>query len=787
MAKVFKKSRRNIRFFMLAGASVAALSSPVYAQDTQAEEEKADESQGGLEEIVVTAQKRAEGLQDTPIAITAVSGEALEASGAEDISNLQQITPNLVFDTTAPVSGVSSGAIVFIRGVGQTDFQLTTDPGVGTYVDGVYVARSVGGVLDVLDLERVEVLRGPQGTLFGRNTIGGAISLVSKRPSDTFGIRADATIGSRALINASAAIDIPLSDTVRTKIVGSVKSQDGFVRGIIDRSRDLGDTNRASIRGTIEAELSPTFRATLSLDYSSINEQNAASKLVGISTSAPGSGVRTDLIFDRDTGGVITENVTIPPGPPTLTFLQNVGPGGVFGAEFITPDLDTTFATGPNGTNLDIYGAALTLDWDLGFGELKSISAYRRTEGSFARDADGSPLAVTETSNFGYEQEQFSQELQLTGSAIQDRLKYALGVYYFDESGQDFLTVTLPVLFGSVNNFTEVDNISYAAYAQGTFSITDALSVTGGVRYTRDEKAYTVPVDGGAILNGPAEVFGPVGTFTPFFPAGRNEQNFDDVSFKGIIDYKLPGGTLFYVSYSEGFKSGGFNTRYLVPVPEVVSFDPEQLTTYEAGVKFEGLGRRLRLNAAIFHSDYNNIQLVISENGAPLTRNAGSVNINGFELEGTALPFDSLQLGFGLGYTDAEYVSVAPFDPLVATDTQILLGNDLPNTPELTLSAYAQHSLPFHNGNIQSRADWAYSSRIENDAVNSRFLSQEGYHLVNASIGYFDDAGWSFSWFAKNLTNRRIIQSGDSNFGIGFHEANFNEPREFGATFRFKY
>ena len=767
------------------GAALSVLA--VATQPAIAQDEGASQDEGGLDVIVVTAQKRAEGLQDTPIAITAVSGESLEAQGVGDISNLQQITPNLVFDTTAPVSGVSSGAIVFIRGVGQTDFQLTTDPGVGTYVDGVYMARSVGGVLDVLDLERIEVLRGPQGTLFGRNTIGGAISLITKRPSDTFGVKAEATVGSRELLNGFLAVDIPFSDTIRSKFVGSIKSQNGYVRGLND-SRRLGDTSRYSFRGTIEAELLPTLTATLSGDFSEINEQNAASKLVGISFAAPGSPTRVDNRFDPATGLVTTTNVPIPPGAPTLTFLQNLTPE-VFNASFITPDLDTTFATGPNGTDLKIWGASLTLALDVGFGELKSITAYRETSGSFARDADGSPFAVTHTNNFDYAQDQFSQELQLAGSALDDRFKFALGGYYFDENGRDNLVVNLPVLFGTVNNFATVNNKSYAAYAQGTFSVTDYLSVTGGVRYTKDEKSYTVPVNGGAILNGPAGVFGPVGTFTPFFPAGTSNADTNNVSFKGVVDYKLNDGTLFYVSYSEGFKSGGFNTRYLAPVPAAQSFAPEELITYEAGIKWEGLDRRLRLNAAVFRSDYDNIQLVVYDSGAPLTRNAGSADIQGFELEATALPIDSLELGFTVGYTDAEYQSVTPLNPLVATDNQVQLTSSLPNTPEWSLSGYLAHTLEVGStGEIRTRADWAYSSRIENDAVNSIFLSQPGIHLVNASIGYHDtDNGWSITGFVKNLTDERYIVSGDSNFGIGFHEANFNEPREFGATLRFKY
>lgn len=779
----------------LSGAALSSLAQPALAQDS---------SFSGLEEIMVTAQKRPEGLQDTPIAISAVSAAALEARGVQNISNLQNFTPNLVFDSTAPISGVSSGAVVFIRGVGQTDFSITTDPGVGTYVDGVYMSRSIGGVLDVLDLERVEVLRGPQGTLFGRNTIGGAISLISKRPAEEFGVRGEITYGNRDRIDLFGAVDAPIGDKVRTKFVASLRKQDGFVIGQAD-DRDLGDTNRYSLRGVVEVDFADNFMATLAADYTRIHEQNAPSKLVGISVQPPiafdDNGVpvsltttRTDIRFDRETGNTVFENFTVPAGAPTLAFLQNFADVPVLGdtpidERFITSDLDSTFATGPNGTELDIWGVSLVLDWDLGWGQVKSTTAYRKTSGSFARDADGSPVDFAHTENFDYGQDQFSQELQLTGTVIDDKLKYAAGVFFFDESGNDELFVTLPDAFGIVSNFTFVNNQSIAAYAQGTYAITDELSLTAGARYTEDDKEYTAPADGNGITNGFAGIFGAPGTFTNFFPPGTVSEKFTDWSFKGILDYNFGNGTLVYVSYSEGFKSGGFNVRYLVPVPNAIPFTPEQLTTYEAGIKWQGLDNRVRVNAAVFHSDYEDIQLVIYNGGAPIITNAGDANINGAEIEIQAVPTENLELGFGLGYLDASYSSVAPLDPLIAPDVQVGIDNDLPNTPEWSMNAFAQYTLPVTDrGSVIGRVDWTYSSRIENDAVNSRFLTQPGFHLLNAQITYsHDDGRWSVSAFADNLFNERVLESGDSNFGIGFHEATFNEPREYGVRARFKY
>jgi len=368
-------------------------------------------------------------------------------------------------------------------------------------------------------------------------------------------------------------------------------------------------------------------------------------------------------------------------------------------------------------------------------------------------------------------------------------LKWAAGLYYFYEDGNDILTVTLPQAFGTVNNFTFVENISYAAYAQGTYDLTENLAATFGIRYSEDEKEYFVPVNGGAIINGIAGVFGPTGSITPFFPPGQNEESFSDTSIKFGLDYTFDDGTLIYASYSEGYKSGGFNTRYLVPVQEVVSFEPEELQSYEAGVKWEGFDRRVRVNAAVFHSDYSNVQLTVFDQGAPITQNAGSADINGVEFEVTALLAPSLLFTGGLGYIDAEYTDVPPFDPNIPIGQQITLDTELANTPEWSLNAAIEHTLELGDdiGSITTRADWSYKSRVENDAVNSPFLSQEGVHLVNLRVSYrHPSESWGLTFYSDNLFDERFIQSGDSNFGIGFHEANFNRPQEFGVTLDFQ-
>ncbi|MDE0005607.1 MAG: TonB-dependent receptor plug domain-containing protein [Rhodospirillaceae bacterium] len=267
--------RERNRFHTHTAAALATFAIPSLVADTPL-----------LEEILVTAQKREESLQDTPVAVTALTGDAMDSRGFNDISDLADYTPNLVFDTTTPISGLSSGAVVYIRGIGNTDYSLVTDPGVGTYVDGVYMSRSAGGVLDVLDVERIEVLRGPQGTLFGRNRIGGAINITSRNPSEELQGKFEVTAGDFDRLDIRGSIDIPINQKLRTAFAVSEKNRDGFVKRVLIGDR-LGDENRFAFRGTAVFEPTDTLNFQLRYDYTDIDEQSAGSTLAGFT---PGAG-----------------------------------------------------------------------------------------------------------------------------------------------------------------------------------------------------------------------------------------------------------------------------------------------------------------------------------------------------------------------------------------------------------------------------------------------------------------------------------------------------------------
>ncbi|MHA3795046.1 TonB-dependent receptor [Sphingomonas sp. YL-JM2C] len=764
----------------LAGAALLAGAGPAVAQE-------ASNSSDTIEEIVVTAQKRNENMQSTPIAISAFTADAISRKGLSDIQQVSRLAPNVSFDFTSPISGASNAASVFIRGIGQQDFALTTDPGVGTYVDGVYVSRSVGGVLDVLDIERMEILRGPQGTLFGRNTIGGAISIISKMPDKEFGGSLEASLGNYGRRYLRGSVSLPLGPDTAVRISVSSKDKNGFVKSAYTAQQksllggtpltDLGNENRQAARMVLVHDFSDRFKATLSGDYSRLRENNAADRLAGITgTLADGP-----LVFAYNTFG------------STPSVIPVIGNDRYVPANYIT-GRDRTYSTGPNGSSIDAWGTALTLDFEASESlSIKSITAYRKTTGSFNRDADGSPLVITETSNYGYRHKQFTQELQAVGDVADGAVKYAAGLFYFDEKGSDPLVVRLPEVVGTIyQDIADVRNKSYAAYAQATWTIVDGLSLTAGGRYTKDRKRF---VSDQYIVTGSASPFlfggAPAGTLIPLVPRNSvTTQSFEKFSPRASVDYRI-GDVLVYGSYSKGFKSGGFNLRYVAPRPSVLSFGPENATTFEVGTKIDAFDRKLRLNLAAFTTDYKGIQVTVFENlGAPVTLNAGDARIKGFEAELTAIPLPGLELTANLGYLDSHYTAIRANPALVSTPEQIISRSTrLPKAPEWqgTISAAYTYTLG-NDARLDARADFHFSSRYANDAVNSRFLNQKAYQTLGLSAGYTaPDRRWSLRLFVDNLTDERYIVSGDSNYGIGFHEANYNRPREWGATLGFTF
>lgn len=483
---------------LAATALCTTVALPAFAQEAQSDD-------GGIAEIVVTAQKRAENVQDVPIAISAFTAEAMQERGVTDVSSLSNLAPNVTLDAGTPFSGSGAVLAAYIRGIGANDFAFNIDPGVGVYLDGVYLARSVGANQELPDVDRVEVLKGPQGTLFGRNTIGGAISIVTHTPGDKFRFVGDVTTGSFSLMQARGTVDVPLTEGLSSSVAFSVKNRNGYLKriaypgGINFNNPPItsykaagygnmgygteGGENTWNLRTKLNWDNGGPLTATLSGDYSKIDNEQIANTII---KTVP-------FVFAGTYNCALTATVdpSCGAGPPAFAFIGGIGGlngigdnPSVWGVNvdadpsndrvpyddrFLTNDIDTSYATGNNFSKLKTYGGALTLAYDLSDNvQLKSISAYRELHWVVGMDLDGSPLNFLHTS-FSMNQWQFSQEVQLLGQAMDDKLNYVLGAYYFKEAGDlhDYVTFAEGLL--QVDGPNDLSTKNFAFFGQADY------------------------------------------------------------------------------------------------------------------------------------------------------------------------------------------------------------------------------------------------------------------------------------------------------------------------------
>jgi iron complex outermembrane receptor protein len=835
----------------------------------------AQESELVLEEIVVTARKREESLQDTPISIAAFTGVELERQHIDRLDGIARQTPNLVFNTGTFTSGTNASASVWIRGIGQVDFTLTTEPGVGVYIDDAYVGTSIGSVLDLVDIERVEVLRGPQGTLFGRNTIGGAISVTSKLPDDQFRSDVKVTTGSYDRIDARASINGPLTDTLFANFAAATFNRDGFVdTPNAASSGKLGDIGRDVFRGALRFVPNDRFEANLTGDYSRARENSFPHVRIAnyLGASLADIAARRDptnpayrpppLPVGRAPSFVDLHNilVNIPFVPygyqPVYIAPPTIVPNPVFGQPSVGPDdlvdIEHDDLVNPSfmdfATETDVWGLAFNWSYDFGWSSLKSITSYREIEAHTAFDYGSVPVQTVKGQTVNdMDAEQFTQEFQLTGEAIDSRLNWLLGFYYFQLEGLDLNDVeftSVRLLSGS-----KVDDDSTAGFAQVSFDITDRLSVTGGLRYTDESKKFIIDDECHELPKGPATLMdGTVVTCTPLqtiidpkftnpaflttinapvfpfsqdpnarlcclpitnaqgnivglipgtvpgfqvVPRGTSELSFSEWTPMASVAYQWTDDLMTYLSYSEGFKSGGFVQRVFPPKSEVPSFEPETATVYEVGFKWTGLEGRMRVNAAAFHTEYEDLHVQVNDGIAPVTRNAAAAEIDGFELEVTALPGAGWLVEAGVGYLDAGYTELDPSENFVTDIREITLDSELAYTPEWSthLGLQYSHRLGSAGGTLIGRVDWSYRSEIFLDALNFPEMEQGALHLVDVALTYVSpQENWELSAFGKNVTDERYLVSGSANgLSQGRATAQVGRPDEWGLSFTYRF
>ena len=861
-----------------------------------------------LEEIVVTARRREERLQDTPISISAFTGASLDQRQINRLSEIGPSTPNLMFDTGATFSGANSSASVFIRGIGQVDFTLTTEPGVGIYLDGVYISQTIGSVLDAVDIERIEVLRGPQGTLFGRNTIGGAINVTSVKPSDELQADVKFTVGEDSRFDVRAGLNFPITDNLAARLSAATFGRDGYVAAPNTPSgEELGDIDQDVARLALGWEPSEKFSLDFNVDWSRQRENGVPDVLVGVFDGAafaipvpPSPAPLVPLSFvdvhnllatvPFGEQGCLPAFAGAPPFcPPTVVPSPIFGQSDICGGNGTSPpnppgicppgrsdiiniqnDPWVNTSTLPLTSESDVWGANLTLAYDFNGATFKSITSYREMEAFTAFDIDAVEVVIGDLVN-QFDTEQFTQEFQLSGVAINDRLNWLVGFYYFTEEGTNLDDVEFT--FARFLSGAQVDNESTAGFGQLTLDMTDKLSLTVGVRYTDETKQFIVPDTCFAPPKGPAtSVYDPTtgmdvtitcarlqsvidpkflngtdstdpasgflpwinfavggdpnrkcclpisdaagipvgglvpgldvspttglpqapvnGNGFPLVPGGTVERSFDDWTPHINLAYKWTDDLLTYVSYSEGFKSGGFVQRVFPPKVEVPSFEPETAKVYELGFKLLGLDDRLRLNGAVFFTDYEDLQIEVNDGIAPVTRNAAEAEITGFELELTAVPSANWLIQAGVGYLDAEYTRLDPSQNFTTDLREITLNSKLVNAPEWTTNVGIQYTTTFGGGGqLIPRVDWAYTSEVFKDALNYPELRQDDYHLVDAYLTYIAPQGsWEAALFATNLTDEKYITSGFAN-GLtqGRISANVARLRQWGLSLIYRF
>jgi iron complex outermembrane receptor protein len=736
---------------------------------------------GALEEIVVTARKREESLQDAPLSITAFTGVELQARHVQTLADLDNYTPNLRFNYTAPVSANSSTAAIFIRGIGQQDYQMSADPGVGLYLDGVYISRMIGGVLDTVEVERIEVLRGPQGTLFGRNTIGGAINIVSKKPHDEFEGHVQVGTGTDELIETKGHVNIPIAQGFYASASMNYRNRDGYVDNIIDGAPDFGGEDRLSGRFALLMEPHENVDLEFAFDGSRIREESSAHVL-----SATDETGFVPFFWNTFFSGnpAVCTDLTNPArlsDPSCWNDQWNLGKDRTAGT-FETADPNAAFndlsvqgRPYESSGDLDQWGVSGTASWEITDQyAFKSISSYRRVEGFWTRDVDHSPLEMSGTIN-DWENEQFTQEFQLIGSNFDERLDWVLGAYYSSEEGfhNDFVMLW----GGDVTAFKSgaiIDASSLAFFGQVILEVTDKLSVTGGARWTRDRKTFTA--DQFVIFdNSPLGL--PPGL--PLMPLGR-ELSIDDRAWTPMasVSYQWTDSLNTYFTYSEGFKGGGFTQRVFPPVPEIPSFAPEEVKAYEIGAKFQGFDDRLRLNVAAFLTDYTDVQLLGQEPVlmlAPIIFNAAEATIKGFEIELTAVPAENWLIQGGLGYLDAEYDEVDAFAQAVGVTED----KEFINAPEIMSSLGISYEYHTSWGTFTPRLDWMYTAEIWNDVTNSPTVRQDDYHLLNLAVHFESQDGlWAATLAGLDVTDSEYLDSGNFDGGVGVSEVVFTRGAE---------
>ncbi len=736
-----------LRWSLAVAIALGIAPSRTLAQETepaQAEEAVPAALPSGIEEIVITTQKRAQNLQDVPISVTAITGEDLTKLGIGESVDIAAQTPGLKIGFP---SGETNTPAIFLRGVGLNDYNANSNGSVGWYMDEVYISQVTSQTFQLFDLERVEVARGPQGTLYGRNTTGGLVNFISVKPShDEASGYASLSYGKWDAVKVEGAYGGPLTDTLAARLSLAYNRADGYITNDFPGGRDNNDTNnwagRFALSWQPSDELAVLFNMhgaqnrSLSAQYEHQGTFTPASVAAGMPELCSRSQIEADDFCVDALGYRDTKN----------------NERGEYNFE---GDLD-----------VDAVGGFLRLDAEVGDFSVSSITAYEWIDKTFEEDTDASPNQLIEIAylNDGWE---FTQELRLAREA--ENYHWQVGLYYLTERTRvdNFLDLLLAAGFLSKTSYTQTDK-SAGGFGQIEWDFTEKLRGTLGARVTWEKRTFDESVK----LEQPAP--------TPLFTI-EDEKDFTEWSGKLGLDYRVVEDLLLYASVSRGFKSGGFSGAFAFDPAELEPFDPETLWAYEVGAKWDLLDNRLRLNVGAFYYDYKDIQIFTIENVAPLVAvtvldNAGKAQIYGGEIEIEATPFDGLYVSFGSEFLHSELTEFESDDPTIDYE-----GNELVFAPGVSLNGRIRYELPVGPGTAALQTDFNYQDTVYFETANDPIISQGPYGVWNARASYaFQEGRYEVAAFAKNLLDRNYLTYSFPLSFLGFNEQMWGHPRTYG-------
>jgi iron complex outermembrane recepter protein len=742
-----RRTVQDLFLFTAVGALLTA--APAIAQEVKEPTTTAVDTAGRLDVVTITATRSgATDLQVTPIAVTSISGEDLETRNIDNLQDVASYVPSLSIGARA---GFGSGfGNVSLRGMG-VDAQESSQA-VGTYIDDVFYSSNYGNILGLMDVERVEVLRGPQGTLFGRNTIAGAIQYVTRAPENEFGGYLTATAGNLDRGDLAGALNIPLGDNFAIRLSGEYNEVDGYVRD------DLNGVNRGAVKSTplrLRARWTPTDSLTVDL------------KAETAKTETNGRPALIPLVNPTSLFPVLAAAFGAPGVLSNANISSNFKPGDFSTQGYNDPDYSESETTVYQGTVAYELNDTMTL---------KSITSQMKTDAFITTDFDSTPLDILAV-YVDDSTKAFTQEFQLLGKAADDRLKYTLGAFYFDSDRRTISPNAIGPNPFDLSVGTTVSGIqSYAVYGQASFDVTENLTLAAGVRYT-DEKTSSTIVDANTgFIPGPTPGVPAPGSFAPLtFPT--TTFSFTDWSPYFGVNYSATDDIFLFAKASKGFRAGGFTSNKAL-AGGGRAFDPETAWTYELGARIETLDGRLRFNPTVFRTDWTDIQTLEAPPGATyvLTSNAGDAQIQGLELESQFAATDNLLFSASFSYLDAKYTRVitnpraifpggfvfGPTGPqgvgIPAITNFVELDSPLPRAPEFKYAVGARYTVPLSSGDsIVANVDYSWVDEQKSISEDIAPL-MPSYGLLTGRVQYNSpDGRWNVALFGNNLTNEYYL------------------------------